>query len=115
MSPLLEFQPDAVIVWIGDNDLKENSSPSDLCDFIFAALGAITEVCPSIRTIFISQILPRHNSMSKYLFENYDLALDLNKLLKQQVQGSQVQDGRYPIIHFRRYREIFFEDERNSL
>ena len=110
----LRFQPDAVIVWIGDNDLQENSSPSDLSGFIFAALEAIAEFCPSIRTIFISPILPRYNGTSKYLFEKYNaLALDLNKLLKQEVQNYQVQDGRSPTIHFRRL--IFTTPSHSSL
>ena len=30
MSPLLDFQPDAAILRIGDNDLKQNSSHSDV-------------------------------------------------------------------------------------
>ena len=115
MSPLLSFQPDAVIVWIGDNDLKENSSPSDLCGFVFAALKAIAEFCPSIRTIFISRILPRHNGTSRYLFENYNaLASELNGLLNQEVQNYQVQDGRSPTINFRRFPEFCFEGEREN-
>ena len=109
MSPLLRFQPDAVIVWIGDNDLKENSSPSDLCGFIFSALEAIAESCPSIKTIFISPILPRHKGTSKYLFENYNaLALALNQSLKQAVQNYQVKEGESPTIDFRRFPEFCF-------
>ena len=114
MSPMLSFQPDAVIVWIGDNDLKENSSPSDLCGFLFAALEAFVEFCPSIKNIFISPILPRHNGTSRYLFQNYNaLAWELNDLIDQEVENYRVQ-GRSPIINFRRFPEFCFPGERKN-
>ena len=109
LTPLLMFQPQALVLSIGDNDINPFSSPHQICHDIFTAINSLMQACPSIRFVSISQILPRHLGTSRFYFEGYNnLARTLNTLLLQEC----INAGQPTTLRFCRYNEFEFNPVR---
>ena len=105
ISPIIDFQPDALVLLIGDNDIYPSSSPQDICDDILDTVNSMLISCPSIRFVSLSQILPRYPGTSRYLFDGYnDIAYSVNNRLLLACISS-------PILRLYRYREFCFEED----
>ena len=110
LCPLLEFNPHAIYLCIGDNDLNPHTSPDNVCHYIMSAIDSIRQMCPSLQSIAIGQVLPRHPGTSIYWFEEYDgMALTLNRLLAQACQSSPVP------VKFCWYKDFPFNGENGGV
>lgn len=79
------FQPNVVVVQVGDNNINPRSSPHSVTTEIVRVVLRLRDNLPKDTTITVAKIMPRDMlGTSRYLFGKYnELADDINLLLEE--------------------------------
>ena len=87
MNEVLEWEHDLCILWIGSNDIDNETRPKDIAENIIEVIQSIEQNCEAV--VYICLVEPRFYASGFMSEEDYrKVQRKINKILKE--QGNQV-------------------------